>query len=321
MPRFPWSRFRAVGLVAVLLTPAACADGSTDASAVRRGDVAFASDSLEEALAEYRLAVRQGNEDPTVLARAAHTYVLLERVDEAADFYRRAVAVEPAWADQAASDLMHVAGEAARRQDRFLMATAVQEAMSFRPGLGLGNLALPLARHHFRNGEYGRALPLYQDALTRADSVPLILFEIGQAHEEIGDCARALVHFERYREVASASERSGVDWYIGSCALQVARELRAGPSADRPDLEEALVLVNRAIEVGEPRSMQCQAWFERGEVQAALGECESAMESFAQVRFVEPTGAGALVNRAQQRYDLLRFGRGLARFRSDGSCY
>jgi tetratricopeptide (TPR) repeat protein len=312
---------RAVLLGVGLLVSAGCGDGSIEDGAVGRGDVAFASDSLEEALAEYRLAVSQGNRDAAVLARTAHTYVLLERVDEAADFYRLAVEAEPTWGDQAASDLMHVAREAARRQDRFLMATAVQEAMSFRPGLGIGDLALPLARHHFRNGEYGRALPLYQDALTRADSVPLILFEIGQAHEEIGDCRRALDHFERYRQVAAPRERSGVDWYIGSCALQVARELRADPSSTRPELEEALVLVNRAIEVGEPRSMQGQAWFERGEVQAALGACEAAMESFAQVRFVEAGGGGALVNRAQQRYDLLRFGRGLSRFRTDGSCY
>jgi tetratricopeptide (TPR) repeat protein len=307
-------------LVMVLLGLLGCLDTGSEDNALRRGDIAFASDSLEEALAEYRLAVRQGSRDAPTLARVAHTYASLGRVDEAAAFYREATGVDSVWADQAAADLLHLAREAAGRRDGFLMAKAVQEALELTPGLGIGDLDLPLARHYFRNGEYGRALPLYQRALGRADSVPRILFEIGQAHEEIGDCRRALVHFERYRELAPPAERSGVDWYIGSCALEVARELRT-PSAAGSDLEEALAFVNRAIDVGEPRNLQGQAWFERGEIQAALGACDEAMESFAQVRFVEPGGGGALVNRAQERFDLIKFGRGLDRFRADGRCY
>jgi hypothetical protein len=67
--------------------------------------------------------------------------------------------------------------------------------------------------------------------------------------------------------------------------------------------------------------MQGQAWFDRGEGQAALGLCDAAMESFAQVRFVEASASGALVNRAQERFDLIKFGRGLDRFREGGRCY
>jgi tetratricopeptide (TPR) repeat protein len=193
--------------------------------------------------------------------------------------------------------------------------------LSLRPGLGLGDLALPLARHHVRNGEYARALPLYQRALHRAESEPRILLEIGRAHEEIGDCRRALIHFERYRELAERSEWSEVEWNIGACALEVARELRAAENPSTDDLHDALAMVNRTIDVGEPRNLQGQAWFERGEIQAALGACEEAMDSFAQVRFVEAGGGVALVNRAQERYDLIKFGRGLDRYRGDGRCY
>ena len=112
-----------------------------------------------------------------------------------------------------------------------------------------------------------------------------------------------------------------MDWYVGTCALEVARELRSSADASAADLRDALAMVDRAIEVGEPRSMQGQAWFERGEVLAALGECDAAMESFAQVRYVEAATGGALVNRAQERFDLIKFGRGLDRFRGDGRCY
>lgn len=311
----------AVTLIGIWVALSGCFDAGAEDNAVQRGDIAFAADSLEEALAEYRLAVRQGNDDAPTLARVAHTYVRLGRVDEATDFYRQAASADSSWADQAAADLLHLAREAEARRDRFLMAKAVQDALELRPGLGIGELDLALARHHVQNGEYGRALPLYQRALARADSVPRILFEIGQAHEEIGDCRRALLHFERYREVAPRAERSEIDWYIGSCALDVARGLRASATRSHSDLEEALVLVNRAIDVGQPQNLQGQAWFERGEILASLGACDEAMESFAQVRFVEPGGSGALVNRAQDRFDLIKFGRGLDRFRSDGACY
>lgn len=304
----------------LVLLVAACVDPGSDENSVRRGDVAFAADSLEEALAEYRLAARQGSDDPLTLARIAHTYVELERVDQAAGFYRQAADLDSRWADQAAADFMALARKAETRQDRFLMATAVDEALEFVPGIGLGDLALPLARHHFRNGEFGRALPLYQRALAAIDTVPRILLEIGQAYEDIGDCRRALAHFELYRERAPRGERDQANWFIGSCALRLARDLREERPVRQPRLQEALRLVNRAIEVGEPRNLQGTAWFERGEILAALGDCQGAMESFEQVRYVEATGAGALVNRARERYDNIKFGEGLERFRRDGGC-
>ena len=56
---------------------------------------------------------------------------------------------------------------------------------------------------------------------------------------------------------------------------------------------------------------------EKGEILSAQGECEAAMEAFAQVRFSD--AAGALVDRAQAFFDEIRFGRGLEPLR-DGRC-
>ncbi len=346
-------------LPGLLLFAAACGPATED-TAILRGDVAFAADSLEEALAEYRLAMREGDESAEVIARIAHTYGALGRVDESSDFYRRAVRLEPELSTQAVADLMRLARRAREDGKGFEMASAVSNALEFEPALGLGDMALPLARHYFTNGEYGRALPLYQRALVAgSDTLPAVVFEIGQAHEEIGDCQRALVFFEQFRGRASRSQRSEVDWYIGNCSFQLARRLRAegeealGSPESRPSItrapgifgdrdrrrdprrssqprelplearepfEAALAAVDRTIEVGEPRNIQGQAWFERGEILALLGECNGAMESFAQVRYAEPGGTGPLVTRAQARFDEIRFGRGLEGFRRAGGC-
>lgn len=314
----------------------ACSPSGTHETALGRGDVAFARDSLDEALAEYRLAVRQGSDGAPVLARVAHTYVRLGRVDEALDYYRQATTADSTWRDQAASDFIHLARQAARRDDRFQMASAIEAAVAFRPGVSVQDVALSLARHFFQNGEYGRALPFYQRALaTAADSVPDLVFEIGQAYEEIGDCRRALVYFERFRETIPRWQRDEVDWYVGSCAYQLAVQGReaakrmvqdAGddlPALPRPyveALEAALVFVNRTVEVGAPRNMLGQAWFERAEILASLGECDAALSSFERVRRIEPSNSTALSRRAQERHDQIRFGTGLREFASLRPC-
>lgn len=69
--------------------------------------------------------------------------------------------------------------------------------------------------------------------------------------------------------------------------------------------------------MGEPRNIQAQAWFEKGEILSDLGRCTEAQEAYAQVRYADQ--AGAWVDRAQSRFDEIRFGSGLEHLR-DGRC-
>lgn len=311
-------------LFALALLAGGCSPRATDSDAVRRGDESFALGEYEEAIAEYRLAIRQGVDDPTIVARVAHTYALMGRVDDAGNYYVDASARDPDLTDQAVSDLMWLARTSHDAQDRFSMARAVETALELRPGVGIGEMALPLARHYFTNGEYGRAVPFYQKAMAEAsdESAPEIVFEVGVAHDEIGDCESALVFFERFRGMVRPWERGEVDWYIGSCAFDLARELRAriadvDPLDARAELEEALRLVQRTIDVDEPRNIQAAAWFEKGEILVDLQRCEDAMTAYSQVRYEDQ--AGSLIDRAQDRFDEIRFGGGLAHLR-EGRC-
>jgi len=310
-------------LLILTVVPGGCSPRATDANAVRRGDEAYALGNFDEALAEYRLAIRQGFDEPAVTARVAHTYALMDRVDDAGSYYVDAVARDTTLVDQAVGDLMHLARQAWSTGDRFAMATAVETALELRPGVGVGEMALPLARHYYESGQYGRALPFYQKAMAEADdSLPEIVFEVGVAHDEIGDCEHALVFFERFREMVRPWEQGEVDWYIGRCAFDLARglleEARSTSSEQaEEELEEALRLVDRTLAVGEPRNIQAQAWFEKGEILAELGECEVAMEAFSQVRYADQ--GGSLIERAQARFDEIYFGRGLEHLRG-GRC-
>jgi len=285
---------------------------------MRRGDEAFARDSLEQALAEYRLAIRQGSAGPEVLARAAHTYASLGRVDEAADHYQQAALRERKWADMGVADLVNLARGAAARNDRYQMASAMEAARRLEPGLSAPDLTLALARHYRQSGEYGRAIPLYQRALAESASPPrALLFESGEVHEQIGDCRGALVFFQRFRDVASPEERGQADWYIGSCSLRLAGELRR-TGAQATALQEALRHIDRALGVGEPQNLQGRVWFEKGEILSALGDCDGALDAFTRVRVHEASPSSPLIGQAQRRFELVRAGRDLVHIR--GRC-
>lgn len=307
----------AAALGALLVT--ACTTGTTEESSIRRGDQAFAQGKWDQALAEYRLAVRQGADDAGALARVAHTYARLGRVDDASTFYAEAAAKDSTFADQAVSDLMRLAEDARVRRDRFAMAGAVEAALRLRPGLGVSEMSLDLARHYFQTGEYGRALPFFEKALTDSEALatPEVVFEVGQAYEEIGDCQHAVVYFERFRALVREGDWGEVDWHIGTCAFTLAREIRTGVDVSQDALDRALGHVSRTLELGEPRNLLAQAWFEKGLILSDLGDCTGAMDSMARVGSAD--NAGALADRALAIYDEIRFGRGLESLRG-GRC-
>jgi tetratricopeptide (TPR) repeat protein len=293
-------------VVTIFLLPifTACFSSGGEEYSVLRGDEAAARGDMDAALAEYSLAVRQGSEDASTLARVAHTYVEVGRIDEAGEFYHKAVEQDDYYTDQAVSDMIFLARAAQDRDDFFGLASAMETAMSFRAGIIIRGMVLPLARHYFGAGEYATALPYYQYAISGMgeDTIPEVLFEAASAYDEVDDCRRALLYYEQYRRMISRWHRGEVDWKIGSCSLRIAQELRMSNKD-----EEALLHIERTIAMGEPRSLQAVAYFEMGESLSDLGRCEDAMDAFLQVQRVDQTGSSPLVKRAQWRYDELRF--------------
>ncbi|MEZ4415130.1 MAG: tetratricopeptide repeat protein [Gemmatimonadota bacterium] len=294
------------GLVlAGLLLLGGCGGSVGEDGAVERGDVAWADGDFERALAEYRLALR-GGDDPDILLRVAHAYAELNRVDDAGSVYRQAVEVRPKSADQAVADLLWLARRAEERGDQYGVAQSLELAAELQPGVGMGRLALPLARHLVRLREFERALPLFQRALSTlpADQTTPVLMEIGLAYEEVGDCARALSFFGQYSSRASRSGRAEAAWHIGNCAFELGSRMRRD---GRP--EEALRYLRMTIDRGEPKSLLPQAYFDLGEALAELGECTAALDAFSRVVRESTSRASPLVARAEQRIDEIRFGR------------
>jgi tetratricopeptide (TPR) repeat protein len=262
---------------------------------------------MEEALAEYRLALLQGAADAETYARVAHTYVALGRIDEAREYYGLAVDRDSTLADQALADFVHLAREEARVGDEYGMASAVQTALEFRAGISLEDLVLPLAEHYSNVGEYGRALPFYQKALSAVDpdSLPEVLFETAVAYDEVGDCESAVIYYEDYRNRTSrwSTNRSAVNWRLGNCSYELAHR-----SWTHGEDEEALSFLDTLLDLGEPRNLQARGYLLRGEILGTRGECEAAIEAFQRVPILDPSGNSAVVDSAELRIDQIRFG-------------
>ena len=291
-----------IALFVVVL--AGCTAAGSEESAVLRGDEAFARGDMTEALAEYRLALRQGDPEAPVLMRTAHAYAVAGRIAEARDHYLEAIELEPEMKDLAVADLLRVAKRATERNQGIAAAAAVEAAMLIEPGVSLTGVALPLARHFRNSGRYGEALPFFIEAVRESGSDPAVVYEMALAYAELGDCERALVFLEQVRGDLTFSQRSEADWQMGSCSHELAREARAGE-----DFEEALRFYEATIAAGEPRSRLAESWYEVGEIRASLGDCELAVEAFEQVQR-QDLATNALVERARTRIDEIRFRRG-----------
>ena len=290
-----------VGLVlCVILT--AC--GDTEGS-LPRGDALWADSAFESALAEYRLAIRDGATDEA-LGRIAHAYAITGNFDRARQHYDQLLQQSPEYTDQAIFDYITLARRAHVRNDRYGMANAVDAAIALRPGLPLNDLSTVLARYYAQTGDADRALDFYERALASAsdDSVPSLLFELASVQQSRGNCAEAIGVYNAYRTRAPGGPQAEeARWNTGNCAFVLAREAQ-----QEGRTEDALRHLGTVIDLGVPQNLLDQAWFERGEALLAQNRADEALEAFYRVLELNPARRTQLTERAQSRIDQLRFG-------------
>ena len=286
----------------IALAASACVARATEDGATLRGDQAWAHGDYEEALAEYRLAVRRGADSGDAHLRVAHAYARLGRVDEARQAYRRAIDAEPGLADQAVSDLVRLARVSREQNDRFGMTSALEAAVELHPDVNFARLAFPLASHYAANGEHARALLFFQRALS-GDSLPEVLYETALAYEEMGACESALAYYGRFVEAVPTAQQRDAGWHIGKCSYDLAQEFRRDG-----DHEGALTLIEETVARGEPRTHLARAYFEMGELLVSLARCGEAVDAFRGAAREDPSASRALARRAEHWIDQLRFG-------------
>lgn len=293
---------RALALPA-LVAAAACGPDSTS---LVRGDALWADSSYDRAIAEYRLALRETDNDEEALARLAHAYAVTGQFDQARRYYDELLKQAPEYTDQAVYDYMLLAARSRARRDRFGMANAVDAAAALRPGLPLGETSAALARYYAQTGDANRAVDFFERALAEAppDSIPALLFELGSVQESRGNCTQAIAAFNAYRTRAPRGARADeARWHVGNCSYELGRAAQA----ENRDAD-ALRAFDTVIRLGVPQNLVDQAWFERGELLLEQGRRDEALEAYYRVLERNPGRSNQLTQRAQRRIDELRFG-------------
>lgn len=273
--------------------------------AIERGDRLLAVGSVDEAIAEYKLSLRQSGEEPDVLVRLGSAYGRRGEVEAALQYFRRALEQDSSYADLVAVELTTAARAARDGGSPDNMARALEMVQPLGSEYLPLDLKLDLAAHYVGVSDYGRALPLYLSAIDSGETEPATWLEAARALQESGACREGLVYFERYLESPAARRGAGSSarWQYGQCLYEVAEQERvAGRSA------RALEKLDLLIAQGVPRTLLDRAHFSRGEILRKVGNLEAAQVEYQMVLDLNPALTGPLVRVAQERIREIRYG-------------
>lgn len=292
-------------VAASLLWAAAC--GGPQEESLDRGDRLLGAGDLESAIAEYKLALRQGGESAPVLLRLGQAYARHGDVDETLRYYEPLLERDSTHLYQMAGDLIGLARDALARGARENVARALRPLLGVSIGLVPVDLRLALARYYWEDGDHAAALPLYLSALSEGgeEISPAVYFETGRAYEEMGGCLEALEYFSVYLDGAArnAPQVPSARWHFGSCLFETAE---ADHAAGRP--RAALEKLDRMVRLGVPQTLLDRAHFLRGELLLAMGEQDRALDAYREVLRLNPARSGSLVQQAEGRIRQIRFG-------------
>lgn len=294
---------RQVVLLFALVVAAGC-NGRPD-GAVERGDRLLALGSLDEAIAEYKLALRQRGEAADVLVRLGSAYGRRGQVEAALQYFRRTLEQDSTYRDAVAVELTETARVARDQGSPANMARALEMAQPMGAEFLPLDLKLELAAHYVDLSDYGRALPLYLSALGSGETGPETWFAAARAFQESGGCREGLAYFARYLESPAGSRGAGsaARWHYGQCLFEVAEQDRAAGRSSR-----ALQNLDLLIRQGVPRTLLDRAHFSRAEILRRTGNLDAAQREYQMVLDLNPALTGPLVRVAQERIREIRYG-------------
>ncbi|MDH3297316.1 MAG: tetratricopeptide repeat protein [Gemmatimonadota bacterium] len=296
-------RFSALIPLTVMAVVVAC-DAGQDGAA-ERGDRLLASGSVDEAIAEYKLALRQNGEDADVLIRLGITYAKRGEVEAALQYFRRTLEQDSTYWDAVAVELTEAARVAKDQGSPDNMARALEMAQRMGAEFLPLDLKLELAAYYVEVSDYGRALPLYLSALESGETGPETWLAAARAFQESGGCREGLAYFKRYLESPAArrADGSAARWQYGQCLFEVAEQDRlAGRSS--PALQNLDLLIRQGV----PRTLLDRAHFARGEILRRIGNLAAAQGEYQMVLDLNPALTGPLVRVAQERIREIRYG-------------
>ena len=267
---------RAAAWAAALAVAAAACERGPDHE--RLGDRRYAERSFPDALAEYRLALRQGEPSWALRSKFAAAALRAGSVGEAVAGYRDLAVADPAAAEEAADGLVRTARAAIGARDVAALSQAVATLRQIQPDRPLGPLAVALGASFDPAGRPADALDLLLQAaaVSRPDAADSLLVLYGDLNLRLTQVDAAQRAYEAVlrrapRAPVARAARAG----LAGCAIEHGRDaLGAG------FLEDAAEWFASAIAAGEPDSLVRVAWLLTGDVHWAGGDTARAVDAY-----------------------------------------
>jgi hypothetical protein len=266
---------RRLGWSAIAVLAAACVAGPDHE---RLGDRRYADRSFTDALAEYRLALRQHAPSPELRAKFAAAALHVGALQEAVGAYRALAGAEPTSAEEAAEGLTRAAALAIDARDLAALAQAVTGLREVQPDRPLGALAAALGASFDPGARAAEALDLLLQAaaVSRPATADSLLVLYGDLNAQLTQFDVAQRAYEGVlRRAPSPPLARAARAGLATCAVERGRDALGWGL-----LEDATEWFRTAIGYGEPDSIVRVAWLLTGDAQWAAGDTSDAVEAY-----------------------------------------
>jgi len=262
---------------AALLVAAACTAPGPDHE--RLGDRRYAEHAYEDALAEYRLAMRQHKPTPALRAKLGLAALRSGSLSEAVTAYFGLAQADPSAVELAADGLIRTAELAVGARDMGALADALVALQDVAPQRPVGEFAVVLGASSTALAKRPEAMGVFLEAAADAAdpaTADSFLVAWGDVNASLDHCDNATAAYQGVlrRDPPPGLARQA-EGGLASCAVQQGRlSLSVGA------LPDAAASFENAIAIGEPDSTVRLAWLLLGDTRWTGGDTASALDAY-----------------------------------------
>jgi tetratricopeptide (TPR) repeat protein len=245
----------------------------------RLGDRRYAENAFVDALAEYRLAMRQRRPSPELRAKFAQAALRSGALSDAVVAYRDLARAEPAALDEAADGLTRAARLAVGARDMGALTDAMVALHSIAPQRPVGALAVALGASSSALAKRPEAMDVLLEAAGAATTAAVadsFLVAYADVNARLGRCDVASRSYDGVlrRNPLPALARAAQDG-LAACAVSDGQlSLSAGA------LQDAEGHFQHAIAIGQSDSIVRLAWLLTGDARWADGDSATALDAY-----------------------------------------
>ena len=245
----------------------------------RLGDRRYAEHAFVDALAEYRLAMRQRRPSGELRAKFAQAALRSGALTDAVDAYRELARSDPAQLEEAADGLTRAARLAVGARDMGALTDAMVALHDVAPARPVGALVVALGASSTALAKRPEAMDVLLEAAaatTNAAAADSFLAAYADVNARLGRCDVASRAYQGVlRRSPPPDLARTVQGGLAGCAVADGRlSLSAGALAD------AEAQFQRAIAIGQPDSVLRLAWLLMGDARWADADTARAVDAY-----------------------------------------